>query len=72
MSDAELIEKLGGPAALAERLGYDKDGGVQRVQNWRTRGIPAQVKVEFPAIFIPGFGQVATQQPATQQAAAAN
>lgn len=44
---------LGGPAKVAERLGYDKaDGGVQRVHNWVTRGIPAKVKVERPDLFL--------------------
>jgi len=52
-ADAELIQELGGPTKLAEILGYDKQsGGVQRVQNWITRGIPAQVKVDHPDLFI--------------------
>lgn len=43
--DAALIERLGGPAALARRLRFDpKKGGVQRVQNWKVRGIPASVE----------------------------
>ena len=49
--DKSLIESLGGPAKLAERLGYTKSGGVQRVHNWTTRGIPARVKLEHPEIF---------------------
>ena len=53
--DRTLIELLGGPAKLAEKLGYDKDGGVQRVQNWLTRGIPAAVKLEHPDLFLPQF-----------------
>lgn len=52
MNDSDLIKHLGGPAKLAERLGYDKEGGVQRVQNWITRGIPPKVKLEFPQIFL--------------------
>lgn len=51
-SDKELIESLGGPAKVAELLGYDKNGGVQRVTNWVTRGIPSKVKVEHPEIFL--------------------
>lgn len=43
--DAALIERLGGPANLARRLRFDpKKGGVQRVQNWKVRGIPASVE----------------------------
>jgi hypothetical protein len=52
-SDRELIDALGGPARVAELLGYDKDsGGTQRVHNWRTRGIPAKVKVLRPDLFM--------------------
>lgn len=52
MSDSELIELLGGPSRLAERLGYEKAGGVQRVQNWKVRGIPARVKLDRPDLFM--------------------
>jgi hypothetical protein len=52
MNDSQLIDALGGPAKLAALLGYDKEaGGTQRVHNWRTRGIPAKVKLAHPAIF---------------------
>lgn len=52
--DSQLIDSLGGPAKVAELLGFDKsDGGIQRVHNWRTRGIPAKVKVDHPDIFMP-------------------
>lgn len=49
--DAKLIEALGGPAKLAGILGYDK-GGVQRVHNWISRGIPPRVKLERPDLFL--------------------
>ena len=52
MYDSKLIEHLGGPTKVAELLRFDKDGGVQRVQNWLTRGIPAQIKVDHPEIFM--------------------
>lgn len=52
MSDSELIDILGGPTRLAERLGYQKAGGVQRVQNWKSRGIPARVKLDHPDLFL--------------------
>lgn len=42
-ADAELIESLGGPAALARELGYTEKGSVQRIQNWKYRGIPELV-----------------------------
>jgi hypothetical protein len=51
--DSKIIDDLGGPAKLAETLGYDKSrGGVQRIQNWRHRGIPAEVKLHRPEIFL--------------------
>jgi hypothetical protein len=51
--DSKIIDGLGGPTKVAERLGYDKTtGGVQRVQNWRSRGIPAEVKINFPELFM--------------------
>lgn len=60
MTDTDLIRALGGPTKVAELLGYDKaNGGVQRVQNWLKRGIPAEVKLTFPHIFLR-----AQQQPA--------
>jgi hypothetical protein len=53
MTDQELIKALGGSTRVAELLGYDKTtGGVQRVQNWIRRGIPAEVKLKFPHIFL--------------------
>jgi hypothetical protein len=52
MDDRKRILAHGGPAKVAAILGYDKaKGGVQRVQNWMTRGIPAKVKLEWPALF---------------------
>jgi hypothetical protein len=50
--DKALIERLGGPAKVAELLGYEKDGGTQRVHNWTSRGIPAKVKLERPDLFL--------------------
>jgi hypothetical protein len=52
MNDRQLIERLGGPARLAVLLGYNKRaGGVQRVHNWLSRGIPARVKLDRPDLF---------------------
>jgi hypothetical protein len=52
MTDADIIKSHGGPAQLARLLGYDMPHGVQRVQNWLSRGIPSKVKVERPDIFL--------------------
>ena len=49
--DSTLIDKLGGPAAVAKLLGYGANG-TQRVHNWRSRGIPPAVKVERPDLFM--------------------
>ncbi|WP_083488032.1 hypothetical protein [Stenotrophomonas koreensis] len=51
--DSELIEKLGGPANVARRLGFDMPGGTQRVQNWKYRGIPPLIRVTRPDVFGP-------------------
>jgi len=52
MDDKERIESLGGAAKVAQLLGYSKEkGGVQRVHNWITRGIPYKVKFEHPELF---------------------
>jgi ribosomal protein S16 len=40
-ADAATIDSLGGPAAVAERLGYSE----QRIYNWRNRGIPLAERV---------------------------
>lgn len=52
MTDKQLIEQLGGAAAVARILNFKALGGTQRVQNWKTRGIPAAIKVAFPHIFM--------------------
>ncbi|GLR26531.1 hypothetical protein GCM10007875_16210 [Limnobacter litoralis] len=52
-SDKEIIQRLGGPSEVAELLNFDKKkGGVQRVQNWLTRGIPAKIKLDYPHLFL--------------------
>lgn len=51
-NDKKLIETLGGAAKVAALLGYEKHGGVQRVHNWMSRGIPPRVKLENPRIFM--------------------
>lgn len=68
-ADNAIIEALGGPAKVAALLKYRK-GGVQRVHNWRVRGIPARVKLERPDLFLRAakLRKVATQSPDTAQA----
>lgn len=51
--DSKIIDALGGATKLAELLGYDKThGGIQRIQNWKTRGIPSSVKIAHPELFL--------------------
>lgn len=47
-SDKDIIIALGGSTKVAEMLGLKK----QRVQNWITRGIPSEVKLQYPHIFL--------------------
>ena len=72
MDDRKLIQDLGGPAKVAELLQFDKTkGGVQRVQNWMTRGIPPKVKLQRPDLFLPDLAKTgATVAPSTDQVSA--
>lgn len=51
MDDRELIARHGGSASLARKLNLTKPGSVQRVNNWKTRGIPAAIKLSRPDLF---------------------
>lgn len=51
MTDSELIDQLGGPSRVAELLALER-WGAQRVCNWRKRGIPARVKLQYPHLFL--------------------
>jgi len=66
--DAALIRQLGGPTKVVKAIGADKKISVQRVQNWLTRGIPSQIKVDYPHLFMPELAQAPAQQPTTQGA----
>ncbi len=66
--DWALVTGLGGPTKVADLLGLPKDGGVQRVQNWKFRGIPSAVKVEWPDLFM----KAAAARASTAQAAIKN
>lgn len=48
---AELIDRLGGPSKLADALGFEGPGRVQRIQNWKYRGIPEVIFLRHPQIF---------------------
>ena len=50
--DAARIKRLGGPAQLAKILGFKEPGGTQRVHNWTKRGIPAEIKLNWPDLFL--------------------
>ncbi|WP_230656927.1 hypothetical protein [Psychrobacter sp. I-STPA10] len=49
MNDNEIIERLGGVSAISSYFGMD----YQRVFNWKKRGIPKAIKVDYPDIFMP-------------------
>lgn len=49
--DWELIQAMGGPAAVARMLGFKLPRGIQRVQNWKQRGIPARILLDHPKVF---------------------
>jgi hypothetical protein len=58
--DRRLIERLGGASKVAEMLGYAKEkGGVQRVHNWKERGIPPAVKLTRPDLFLRSLSEEA-------------
>lgn len=68
MTDSERIDKLGGPARVAELLRFDKKNGTQRVHNWKARGVPARIKLERPDLF--GSGAVIPETQAHAASAA--
>lgn len=50
---AEIIDRHGGPTKVAELMGIqDEPGAVQRVSNWKRRGIPAEVRLAYPHLFV--------------------
>lgn len=49
MKDKELIEKLGGAKVLGEHLGLKYPH--QTIGNWKKRGIPSHMKVQYPELF---------------------
>lgn len=68
--DWALITDLGGPAKVAELLNFSKDGGAQRVQNWKHRGIPSAVKLERPDLFLPHLRRAGRKSMSVERRAA--
>lgn len=50
-ADWALIEALGGPPEVVRLLKLTKPGSLQRVHNWKVRGIPSKVMLENQALF---------------------
>lgn len=51
-TEIDVIEMLGGPKRVAEMLGIvDEPGAIQRVGNWKRRGIPARVLIAHPDFY---------------------
>lgn len=69
--DATLIDQLGGPADVARLLGFDPKGGTQRVQNWKTRGIPEVIRLRRPDVFGPAPANADTLEPTAARPTAA-
>lgn len=49
MNDKQLIDALGGASVVARMIGSKSP---QRVNNWKTRGIPPSVKLQHPELFL--------------------
>lgn len=70
--DWALVLALGGPAKVVELLGWTKEGSIQRVQNWKHRGIPSKVKLKHPSIFLKGLMRQQARRKDSQQTAEAS
>jgi hypothetical protein len=42
----EIIDALGGSAKVSRDLGYREESGLQRVNNWKKRGIAAKALLD--------------------------
>lgn len=51
MNARQIIESLGGASVLAEILGYKQYQGQRRINNWKSRGIPAIILARHPKLF---------------------
>ena len=52
MDDKKIIDLYGGATKLSNLLNFKTPNGARRVHNWKTRGIPAKVKLDFPEVFL--------------------
>jgi hypothetical protein len=52
MNDKDIIEKLGGSSEVARLLKLTGNHPQIRVNQWKTRGIPAKIKLQYPHIFL--------------------
>lgn len=48
---AQLIDRLGGSKAVARALELTSPGSLQRVSNWKRRGIPELLMLKRPDVF---------------------
>ncbi|WP_447578323.1 hypothetical protein [Achromobacter kerstersii] len=59
---AEIIQRHGGPTKVAELLGIrDEPGAVQRIWNWKHRGIPAEIRLRHPQLFFEDAAVIAEE-----------
>ena len=64
---AQLIDRLGGSKAVAQALALTTPGSLQRVSNWKRRGIPELLMLKRPEVFAEHAPEL---KPDTEQAAA--
>lgn len=52
MTDKDIIDYYGGSKKLATLLNLGGKHPEMRVHNWKSRGIPAEIKLRYPRIFL--------------------
>ena len=52
MTDKEIVEFYGGGTKLARKLGLLTHPDRIKVNNWKVRGIPAKIKLQYPELFL--------------------
>jgi len=66
-SSAQIIDSLGGPKKVAQLLGITVPGAIQRVSNWKRRGIPPAVLIRHPRVFRSLIWSDLADEPTTQE-----